>query len=398
MALLPRVAGRGRWRGEAWNDPMLRPLRAAYRLLTASISPEEQLDLFRRALMMNLMIVVGSLALLVMGVLAFAQGNWFLGTADYVALAACLAVGAWSRDPRHIPVGSAVILVLIAGFFLLLFCSGGVQGTAFLWVYVYPLISVFTQGARRGAVLSFALLAAMALAWVGRGLVGWHSPYSANLMLRLVPSYLTVLLLVVVLERVRAYTAELMQRSRDQLAATVAELEQAKAQLRELAIHDGLTGLHNRRFFDEVLDTLLKQARRHESRLAMLMVDVDHFKAFNDQLGHLMGDTALREVARALERSLRRESDMAFRYGGEEFAVVLTRTSAEATEAIARRIVDSVRALGIAHPGSPRRVLTVSVGLACWDPEQGGAAAALVERADKALYRAKEGGRDQVAQ
>jgi len=376
---------------------MLRPLRAAYRLLTLGISAEEQLDLFRRALMMNLMVVVGSIALVVMGALAFAQRNWFLGSADYVTLSAILAVAAWSRDTRNIDKGASVLLVFIAVFFFVLFYSGGVQGTAFLWVYVFPLISVFTRGPRFGSALSIGLLAAMTLAWLASGPLGWDTPYSRNLMLRLVPSYLTVLLLVVVLEKVRQYTAERMQRSRDQLAAAVAELEQAKAQLRELAIRDGLTGLHNRRSFDEAVDTLLKQARRHESQMAMLMIDVDHFKAYNDLLGHVMGDTALREVAAALRKSLRRESDQAFRYGGEEFAVLLTRTCDEATSEIASHIVESVRALRIEHPGSPHHVLTVSVGLAGWAPGQPAAPATLVDRADKALYRAKETGRNRIA-
>jgi len=160
----------------------------------------------------------------------------------------------------------------------------------------------------------------------------------------------------------------------------------------ERAQRDSLTGLANHGHFWSALDTEAKRAARHERPLALAMVDVDHFKRFNDALGHLRGDAVLVAVARTLaERS--RAHDLAARYGGEEFAVLLPETDAAGARAFGEKVCQSVEALGLAHAdGAP---LTVSAGVATLQgPDD--RAEALVERADVALYRAKAAGRNRV--
>lgn len=162
-----------------------------------------------------------------------------------------------------------------------------------------------------------------------------------------------------------------------------------------LAERDSLTGLYNRRILDQKLERLLLQARRENTRIGLLLVDLDHFKRYNDGYGHHAGDQALQQVARVLEDFARRPLDMAVRLGGEEFAVLLYGCEEEAAHALAEALRRAIEQLAIEHRGSSSApVLTASLGLALSQPEE--AAEALYLRADAALYRAKHAGRNQV--
>jgi diguanylate cyclase (GGDEF)-like protein/PAS domain S-box-containing protein len=174
-------------------------------------------------------------------------------------------------------------------------------------------------------------------------------------------------------------------------AADVTELKQVESErehllgkVREMATHDSLTGLPNRRCLEEQLPRELARARRSRSPLCVAIVDIDHFKAYNDTHGHLAGDEVLRECARAWDSSLRAE-DTIVRFGGEEFLVLLPDTEPE-------QAVEIVERLRMATPMDQ----TCSAGLACWDFVEG--IDELLGRADKALYMAKAGGRNQLAQ
>ncbi|HSX71570.1 MAG TPA: sensor domain-containing diguanylate cyclase, partial [Pseudomonas sp.] len=169
-----------------------------------------------------------------------------------------------------------------------------------------------------------------------------------------------------------------------------------EARLQRLSQQDGLTGLYNRRFFDQQLHSEWRRLRRVGAPLALLMLDIDHFKAFNDTLGHLAGDDALRQVGKALQDSLQREGDVACRYGGEEFAIILVNTGLEGGEHVAARVHDLVAELAIAHPGSPQKRLTLSIGLAIAEPVGEEQPGSLVAHCDQALYRAKHEGRDRT--
>ena len=167
--------------------------------------------------------------------------------------------------------------------------------------------------------------------------------------------------------------------------------------MRVLADHDSLTGLHNRRSFNRTFERLGRQAQRDSQSIALLLCDIDHFKAYNDRYGHQAGDSALQRVGSLLNDAGRRPLDLAVRLGGEEFAVLLYGID----EAQARQRGEALRAtleqLQIPHEGSDTAgVLTMSVGVACIQPAQGGELAQLYEHADRALYEAKAFGRNQV--
>ena len=166
----------------------------------------------------------------------------------------------------------------------------------------------------------------------------------------------------------------------------------------EAASRDGLTGIHNRRLFDEHVDRIWPQATRDHAALGLLLIDIDHFKAYNDYYGHQAGDECLRQVAWCLSRCARRPLDITARYGGEEFAIVLYEADRSHVEAASRRIQAEIESLAIAHPASPASIkrLTVSIGAACIVPKPGRTHFGFIQLADEALYDAKERGRNCV--
>ena len=160
---------------------------------------------------------------------------------------------------------------------------------------------------------------------------------------------------------------------------------------------DGLTGLSNRRHFDEYLELEWRRAMREQTQMSLLMIDVDYFKSFNDTFGHLEGDEALRKVASAIRDASCRPSDLPARYGGEEFAIVLPNTSQGGARLVAEKLRQAVEALKIQHiapiEGS---YLTISIGLSTLTPLQGSSCRDLISAADKGLYLAKKNGRNRV--
>ncbi len=174
------------------------------------------------------------------------------------------------------------------------------------------------------------------------------------------------------------------------------ELRETNARLTVLAASDGLTGLANRRTFDERYREEWERAQRLRLPLSLLMLDIDEFKRFNDLHGHVAGDRCLRAVANVLLDAVKRPEDIAARYGGEEFAVLLPNTDAAGARGVAEEVRGAVMALGIAHPGNGAQRVTVSVGVSTRVPLPSEPSAMLVQLADTALYNAKCHGRNRV--
>jgi diguanylate cyclase (GGDEF)-like protein len=173
------------------------------------------------------------------------------------------------------------------------------------------------------------------------------------------------------------------------------ELRAAKQELEMLIKIDSLTGLYNRRYFDEYLWQEWKRAQRDRTPLSIMMVDIDHFKYFNDHYGHLIGDDCLKTIAQALLKSVQRSTDIVARYGGEEFIMILPNTADPLP--IAEKCRLAVVQLAIPHRHSPPpQFVTVSIGVSSMIPEQGVDPTELIHRADMALYKAKQLGRNRV--
>ena len=187
--------------------------------------------------------------------------------------------------------------------------------------------------------------------------------------------------LIAVVETVRDITAQ----------------REAQLALEVMASVDGLTGIANRRRFDEIVSTEWRRAQRDRLPLGLLMIDVDHFKKLNDVAGHQAGDDCLRQLASAISGEALRPGDQAARYGGEEFAVILPNTDVQGGMIVADRVMAAVAAKRVRHPDpATGPFVTVSVGVSSTTPMIGSEPSLLVRSADRALYEAKRGGRARV--
>lgn len=175
------------------------------------------------------------------------------------------------------------------------------------------------------------------------------------------------------------------------------ELKKSRDMLERMARLDGLTGVANRRTFDDLLLREWRRQARTGQSLAVIMIDVDHFKQFNDTYGHGVGDRCLKEVTKAAEGALQRPADLVARYGGEEFAVLLPDTNLEGAMAVAEGIRAAILALDIPHSrSSAAACVTVSLGVACMVPAPDQEPSALLKAADEQLYATKSDGRNRV--
>jgi diguanylate cyclase (GGDEF)-like protein len=189
-----------------------------------------------------------------------------------------------------------------------------------------------------------------------------------------------------------------LNQARRRLVTLSTELSEANRKLESLSHQDGLTGIANRRAFDFLIERQYREAKRRTEPLAVVLCDVDHFKAYNDHYGHPAGDECLKQVAAALARTCKRGIDIAARYGGEEFALLLPDTPLAGALQVAENARREVAALGIAHAKSPTAgMVTFSAGAASLNFEKDSAPGEIVVRADEALYRAKQLGRNRCS-
>ena len=201
--------------------------------------------------------------------------------------------------------------------------------------------------------------------------------------------------------RIRAHSRSyITQLQRDEafkaLRELQAELEESNEELQKLSCLDGLTGIANRRRFDEFIQNECLRSARENTYLSLILIDIDYFKPYNDNYGHLAGDGCLRQVATALSEVVNRPADLVARYGGEEFGVVLPNTDITGASQLADALCNKIRALKIPHMHSEAaKHITLSMGISCKVACEGISPMDLINLADEALYVAKESGRDQ---
>lgn len=186
-----------------------------------------------------------------------------------------------------------------------------------------------------------------------------------------------------------------IQKDHTELENTTKKLRAANKKLETVSYTDSLTSLHNRRYFNLIYDKELKRAKRDNSNLTFMMIDIDFFKQYNDTYGHIEGDFALKSVAKVLKDTLKRPGDYIFRLGGEEFGVLLTQTDADSSEKLAYNLCNTVRNREITHESSKAgKFLTISIGAVSCVASNKLDDDLLISYADKMLYKAKESGRD----
>jgi len=203
------------------------------------------------------------------------------------------------------------------------------------------------------------------------------------------------------LARIRYHSsAHISRLQRDQafrfLRESQKNLAEANIELQKLAALDGLTGIANRRRFDDTLQGEWQRGQRDKEPLSLLFCDIDHFKKYNDHFGHLAGDLCLKKVAAVLTEHLKRPADLAARYGGEEFALILPETDTAGAMQIAEACRCHLENLQIEHPDSSKGIVTISIGVATVVPSPASTMEQLINRADQALYTVKRSGRNRV--
>ena len=176
------------------------------------------------------------------------------------------------------------------------------------------------------------------------------------------------------------------------------ELKMKNDMLEKLSMYDGLTNIRNRRFFDETFEKTFSEIKRDKKSLAVLMIDIDFFKPYNDNYGHGQGDETLRKVAKALEKTIKRASDFVARYGGEEFVILLKDINKDGVEAVANNLLNAVRELKITHEFSKiENYVTVSIGVSFYNSSSDITKLELLLKADETLYNVKNSGRNNFA-
>lgn len=247
-----------------------------------------------------------------------------------------------------------------------------------------PLLRRFSQGVVRLGVLWTTLLFSVGaslfsllLTWLILRMIGYQDMGSAFYISLVVPLPMTLI-------------------SGGIIFSLMIALEKARSQAHALSMTDSLTGLSNRRHFLQGVQRELHLAQRHQQPMALLILDVDHFKRVNDLYGHSMGDQVLIEISQCCTQALR-TTDLLARWGGEEFVVLLPNTHREHAHQLAERVREAVANLAQLRARSEAVRVTISVGVACAEPGQTVTLDVLVQTADRALYEAKRGGRNQVA-
>ena len=289
---------------------------------------------------------------------------WYAGLGSFFAVALSMAIPGFLDEPASVQLANVSV--------------------------IYALVIVYAMVGLRFPVAVLACWAGGMLGWLiaeqlGRG-IDWqiaHRTYTGVSLLGMFLCYT---------EEVRGRLLFFNQR---QLLRQQHRTQALAERLHRLSREDSLTALANRRFFDEALDREWRRCQRELQPLTVMLVDVDRFKAYNDHYGHLQGDDCLRALADELRRYSRRGGDLVARFGGEEF--VLLYPGVDETEAVrlASRLCRSVRALGMPHAHNPSSgEVTISVGVAVARPAERGTAMQLLDAADRALYQAKQSGRD----
>ncbi|MGA0611526.1 sensor domain-containing diguanylate cyclase [Caldimonas sp. KR1-144] len=325
---------------------------------------------------------------------------WFgdaLGLLIYTPL--LLAFAQRGREPVRV---AWLDVLVIAGSAALAVAILSGKGERLIGVPLTPnllLPSVLFMAVRLGPRWTSVAVALISLATAWGQTTG-HRPFGdapAHELILRTQEFILILSIVgmgfaVLLHEQKALNRSLEDKVRERTQA----LEESNSKLGALSATDGLTGIANRRRFDEALANEWLRAQRSGEPLALLLLDVDLFKPYNDRYGHQAGDDCLRAIAQVMSANARRAGDLVARYGGEEFALIAPGTDEDNALALARGILEGVQAMGHAHEPSPHGVVTASIGVAVSVPTSEHAPQQLLRGADRALYEAKAQGRNRV--
>ena len=329
----------------------------------------------RKQIMLYILSILGIMFLVFMSLRLFKENDPFYAFLNLGFGGFLLVLFFLVRTGKHLRLYSIISISLLLVFFLFLFHSGAGDGMAFIWYYLFPLVSLFLLGTQLGVFFSLLIIAVSLIINGFADSIPVFVRLSGEKILRITYSYLAVFLFALAFERTRL---------------------SAWKKVNELAVRDTLTGLYNRRYMDDVVLRMVRQCGRSGLTVAFFMADIDYFKKYNDTYGHQAGDAVLKSFADMLVSLIRRETDFVFRYGGEEFAGIFSSTNEETVRNLAERIVAETQRLPFPHIKSPFGHVTVSVGMVWSDSPRDVKSNELIRQADEALYEAKTAGRNRL--
>jgi diguanylate cyclase (GGDEF)-like protein len=293
----------------------------------------------------------------------------------------CLAVTIISGSQAF---ASGVMVAAVLSLFCLFLYDGGVNGFSPIWICLLPGAGMFFFGLRKGTILGAIMLTVIvAVLWTPlSGVIPYA--YSKTFQIRFPIVYLGCFAAAFGLEYFRHHTQK--------------RLEESNRKLEAMSLVDELTGIENRRSFDDKLNEAWNFSLRTDGRLSLLLIDIDHFKGYNDYYGDLAGDKVLVQVAKAVAGAVTRKTDTVARWGGEEFAVLLPFADPRGAGNVALAVREAIENLRIPHKKTPlpQKFLTVSIGAATVWPKKGASPRELLDLADRVLYSAKKNGRDRI--
>ena len=344
---------------------------------TADIHKLRRLTILKAGLI--LMIVVGGTFTFI----NFSRGLYILSAVEaLVFITFSFLLYFLSRNIRIMETAIWVFIISSALFGLYAFYLPQTHLTVFVWASLFYPLALFLLGIRKGIIFSlifYILISTIFLSKYGSGERALPIVGIANVLL---------------LNACIAFFSFYYEKTRSD---TEKALQAVNRKLEELSERDGLTGLYNRRYFDQVMEMEWKRSNRSHQPLSLIMADIDFFKNYNDTYGHLKGDDCIRSVARAFGESVGRPSDVAVRYGGEEFAIILPNTNSDGARKICLAAKDRIRNNSIPHKGSMvDDIVTMSFGISMAIPNKSSNPAELIAKADAALYKSKSDGRNRV--
>ncbi len=340
------------------------------------LSSEKQ----RKILLLDSISIIGLSLLILMSILLIHENSYFYASINLIICSLIIIFFILVHRGNNFQLYSTVIILFIQFFFLFLFHSGAGNQMAFIWFYLYPLISFFILGINSGLILSLQLILISYIINVFSSNIPFFIQIQDGKIFRIILSYSGVLVLAYIFEKTRLTTR--------------LKYERALNELNERVIRDSLTGLYNRGYMNDMISHIIDQCRRHDMKLGFIMADIDFFKNYNDTYGHQAGDEILLKVSKMLESAVKRKTDFLFRYGGEEFFIILSSTTPESLDILADKIIKGTSELSIPHKTSPFKTITVSAGAVFTDDPGKCSFDELINLTDKALYRAKNSGRN----
>ena len=339
-------------------------------------------DYLIRYALMNFIIIIGTFILAAFAIVNYRKEWFFTSYACFYMIIVCLIIFTLARTRIRQIIPSIILVISYCVFCVAITWPGEAEGANFLFIYMVPSVAVMLLGMNIGIMVSVVLLVFISIEMFFPKMTPFD--YHFDFSIRMLVNYLLVLSSMIVIETSR--------KTKDRI------VEAQRKTLETLSTTDELTKLHNRRSFWDYIDIVWKQNHRLHLPVAILMIDVDYFKRYNDSMGHLEGDKTLIAIAQCMRNQLRRDTDFIARFGGEEFICLLPYITKPDAVHFAHDLRQSVEKMKIPHPKSDcSQFITISVGVASFLPDDDNSYKLLLDEADKALYTAKQSGRNKVS-